>query len=60
MLRMAVMVLEVLAFPLVTKDVVNSLETMERKIKEFEGYANMEIPEFLKTGTTIRQAEEGR
>ena len=42
------MVLEVLAFPLDTNDVVNSLETMERKIKEFERYANIKILEFLK------------
>ena len=26
---------------------MNSMETMERKIKEFERYANIEIPEFL-------------
>ena len=38
---------------------VNSLETMERKIKEFERYANIEIPEFLKIGIVTRQAEEG-
>ena len=28
-------------------DVVNSLETMEWMLKEFERYANIEIPEFL-------------
>ena len=49
----------VLAFLLDTNDVVNSLETMERKIKEFERYANIEIPEILKNGIVIRQAEEG-
>ena len=38
---------------------VNSLETMERKIKEFERSANIEIREFLKIGIVIRQAEEG-
>ena len=57
--RLVVMMLEVLAFPLVTNDVVNSLETMERKMKEFERYANIKIPEFLKIGIVIRQAEEG-
>ena len=57
--RLVVMMLEVLAFPLDTNAVVNSLETMERKIKEFERYANIEIPEFLKIGIVIRQAEEG-
>ena len=57
--RLVVMMLEVLAFPLHTNDVVDSLETMERKIKEFERYANIEIPEFLKIGIVIRQAEEG-
>ena len=53
------MMLEVLAVPEDTNDVVNSLETMERKIKEFERYANIEISEFLKIGIVIRQAEEG-
>ena len=43
--RLVVMMLEVLAFPLDTNDVVNSVETM--------------IPEFLKIGIVIRQAEEG-
>ena len=57
--RLVVMMLEVLAFPLDTNDVVNSLETMERKIKEFERYANIENPEFLKIGIVIRQAEKG-
>ena len=38
-----VMMLEVLAFRLVTNEVVNSLETMERQIEEFERYANFEI-----------------
>ena len=57
--RLVVMMLEVLAFPLDTNDVVNSLETMERKIKEFGSYANVEISEFLKLGNVIRQAEEG-
>ena len=57
--RLVVMMLEVLAFPSGTDDAVNSLETMERKIKEFERYANIEIPEFLKIGIVIRQAEEG-
>ena len=37
---------------------VNSLETVERKIKDFERYANIEIPEFLRIGV-VRQAEEG-
>ena len=54
-----VMMLEVLAFLLDTNDVVNSLETMERKIKGFERHGNIEIPEFLKIGIVIRQAEEG-
>ena len=57
--RLVVMMLEVLAFPLDTNDVVNSLETMERKIKEFERHMNIEIPEFLMIGVVIRQAEEG-
>ena len=57
--RFVVMMLEVLAFLLDTNDVVNSLETMERKIKEFERFANIEIPEFLKIGIVIRQADEG-
>ena len=53
------MMLEVMAFPLDTNDVVNSPETMEREIKEFKRYANIEIPELLKIGIVIRQAEEG-
>ena len=57
--RLVVMMLEVLAFPLDTNDVVNGLETMERKIKEFERLANIDIPEFLKVGTVNRQTEEG-
>ena len=57
--RLVVVMLEVLAFPSDTSDVVNSLETMERKIKEFERYANIEIPEFLMFGIVVRQAEEG-
>ena len=57
--RLVVMMLEVLAFPLDTNDIVNSLETMERKIKEFEKYAELRIPEFLKVGIVIRQTEEG-
>ena len=56
---LVVTMLEVLAFPLDTNDVVNSLETMKRKIKELERYANIEIREFLKVGIVIRQAEEG-
>ena len=52
--RLVVMMLEVLAFPLDTNDVVNSLETMERKMKEFERYANIEIPEFLKISSRRR------
>ena len=51
--------LEMLAFPSDTKDAVDSLETMERKIKEFERYANIEILEFVKIDIVIRQAEEG-
>ena len=57
--RLVVMMLEVLPFPLDTNDAVNSLETTERKIKEFERCANLEILEFLKTVIVIRQAEEG-
>ena len=38
---------------------MSSLETMERKIKEFERYANIEILEFLKIGVVTRQPEEG-
>ena len=48
--RLVVMMLEVLAFPLDTNDVVNSLEIR---------YANIDITEFLKIGIVIRQAEEG-
>ena len=55
--RLVVTTLEVLAFLLDTDD-VNSLETMERKIKELEKCASSEIPEFLKIGIVIRQAEE--
>ena len=50
---------EVSAFPSHTNKVVKSLEVIERKISEFERYANIEIPEFLKIGILIRQAEEG-
>ena len=57
--RLVVMMLEVLAFPLDTNDVVNSLERMERKIKEFERYANIQIPELLNIGIVIRHAEKG-
>ena len=57
--RLVVLMLEVSAFPLDTNDLVNSLETMERKIKEFERYANVEIQELLLFGIVIRQAEEG-
>ena len=56
--RFVVMMLEVLAFSLDTNDVVNSLEMIERKIKEFERHANIEIWEFLKIGIVIRQAED--
>ena len=54
-----VIVLEVLAFPSATNDVVNTVETMEREIMEFERYAIIEIPQSLKTSIVIRQAEEG-
>ena len=54
-----VMMPEVRSFPLDTNDVVNSLEMMEGKIKEFERYASINIPEFLKVGIVIRQTEEG-
>ena len=37
--RLVVMIVEVLSFPLDTNDVVNSLETMERELKEFERHA---------------------
>ena len=57
--RLVVMMLEVLAFPVDTNDVVNGLETMERKIKEFERHANIDIPKFLEVGIVIRQTEEG-
>ena len=33
-------------FPLDTNDVVNSLEMVERKIKEFERHANIDIAPF--------------
>ena len=53
------MMLEVLSFPLDSNDAVNSLETMERKIKEFERHACIDIPEFFKVGIVIRQTDEG-
>ena len=53
------MMLEVLRFPLDSNDAVNSLETMERKIKEFERHACIDIPEFFKVGIVIRQTDEG-
>ena len=43
--RLVVIMLEVLAFPLDTNDVVNSLETMELKIKEIRENRNSGIPE---------------
>ena len=46
-------------FSVKTNDGVNSLETIEREIKEFERYANIEIPEFLKIGMVVRHAKEG-
>ena len=55
--KTVVMMLEVLAFPSETNDVVNSLETMERKINECERHVNIEIREFFKSGVVIRQAE---
>ena len=51
--RLVVMMLGVLSFPLDTNDVVNSLETTERKIKEFERHASIDIPAFLKVGIVI-------
>ena len=57
--RLVVMMLEVLPFPLDTNDVVNCLETMEQKIKEFERHANIEILEFLQIGIVIFQTEDG-
>ena len=53
------MMLEVLAFLVDTNDVANGLDTIERKIKEFERHPNIDIPEFLKVGIVIRQTEEG-
>ena len=53
------MLLDAPSFPLVTNDVVNSLETMERKVKEFERHASIDIAKFLKVGVVIRQTEEG-
>jgi len=55
--RLVVMMLEVLAYPLDANDIINSLESMERKLKEFEKHAEITIPEFLKIGIVIRQAE---
>ena len=48
---------ELLSFPLDTKDVVYSLETMERKVKEFERYTSIDIPEFLQVGIVNLQTE---
>ena len=50
--KLVVMMQEVLAFPLDTNDVVNSLETMELKIMEFERCENIQIPEFFNVGST--------
>ena len=47
------MMLETLSFPLDTNDVVNSLETMERQIKEFETNASINIPEILRVGIVV-------
>ena len=58
--RLVVMMLEVLAFPLDMSDVVNSLETMERKIKVFERHANIEIPKFLKIYVKQKKDRRGR
>ena len=57
--RLVATMLEVLAFPLDSNDVVNSSETTERKIKELKRCANVEVPEFLKIGIAIRQAGGG-
>ena len=46
--RLVVMMPQVLSFLLVTNDVVNSLETTERKIKEFERHSNIDIMLFDK------------
>ena len=43
------------AFPSDTKNVASSLETTERKIKEFDRYANIEIPEFFKRESPDRR-----
>ena len=53
------MMLDAPSFPLVPNDVVNSPETMERKVKEFERHAGIDIAKFLKVGVVIRQTEEG-
>ena len=54
------MMLEVLAFPLDTNDVVNSLwSNGAEKIKDFERHASVDIPELLKVGIEIRQTEKG-
>ena len=53
--RLVVMMLEVLSFPLDTNDVVNSLEAMERKIKESERHVSIDILEPLKVGIVTRQ-----
>ena len=52
------MMLEVVSFLLDTNDVVNSPETMERKIKEVERYVNINFPEVLKADVVICQTEE--
>ena len=57
--RLVVMMLEVLSFPLDTNDVANSLETKERKMKDFERHVRIDFEEFLKVGIVIRQTEEG-
>ena len=56
--RLVVMMLEVLACPSDMNYVLNSLETMERKIKEFDRHANVQIPEFLKIGVGKRTDED--
>ena len=42
--RLVAMMLDVLSFPSNSNDVVNSLEMMERKIKEFETHVNIDMP----------------
>ena len=54
------MMLEVLSFPLDTNDVVNYLETMKRKIKEFERHASVDIPDSSRVASWFARQKKDR